>query len=203
MRLLLLSPYPDALAPVLAAAGDHVLQASGEVAAAALAEMAPDMIVSYGYRHLLGPDIVERYAPRILNLHVSFLPWNRGSDPNFWSFFDDTPKGVSIHEIDRGIDTGRVLVQQDLTFSPSETLASSYAALRTAIEHLFESAWSALRAGAIEARAQQGPGTSHRARDKDQFMARLPLGWQTPVAAVEALGRNHRAGQTLPQEADV
>ena len=40
---------------------------------------------------------------------MSFLPYNRGSHPNFWSFVENTPKGVSIHEVSNGIDDGDII----------------------------------------------------------------------------------------------
>ena len=49
----------------------------------------------------------------LINLHISYLPYNRGSYPNYWSFKENTPNGVSIHHIDDGIDTGPVLVQKN------------------------------------------------------------------------------------------
>ena len=45
---------------------------------------------------------------------MSFLPYNRGSHPNFWSFIDDTPKGITIHEIDEGADTGNIVFQKKI-----------------------------------------------------------------------------------------
>ena len=44
---------------------------------------------------------------------MSYLPWNRGADPNFWSILEDTPKGVTIHIMDESIDTGDILYQKD------------------------------------------------------------------------------------------
>ena len=38
-------------------------------------------------------------------MHISYLPFNRGAHPNYWSFKDNSPKGVTIHFIDNGIDT--------------------------------------------------------------------------------------------------
>lgn len=194
MRVLVLSPYPAALAPALASfREDEVIQTSDPLTADALAPIAPDVLISYGYRHILKREVVDLYSSRILNLHISLLPWNRGSDPNFWSFFDDTPKGVTIHRVDRGIDTGDILLQEELCFSGAETLASSYARLQAAIEALFASAWPRLRVGTVAGVPQHGAGSSHRARDKLPFMAELPLGWETPVSVVQAMGRRHRA----------
>ena len=64
-----------------------------------------DFIISYGYRHILKKDLIEMFPRKIANLHISLLPWNRGADPNLWSFLEDTPKGVTIHYIDCSVDT--------------------------------------------------------------------------------------------------
>ena len=62
----------------------------------------------------------------MINIHISMLPWNCGADPNFWSWFYATPKGVSIHCIDSGIDTGGLLTQAEIMFPAGETLRTSY-----------------------------------------------------------------------------
>ena len=71
-----------------------------------------DLIVSYGYRHILSSSFLTFCNCPVVNLHISYLPFNRGAHPNFWSFFDDTEKGVSIHLVDGGIDTGPILFQK-------------------------------------------------------------------------------------------
>ena len=60
-------------------------------------------------------------------MHISLLPWNRGYHPNIWSFLEDTPKGVTIHYINEGIDTGDIIVQKEIVIDEDkETLKSSY-----------------------------------------------------------------------------
>ena len=194
MNVLVLSPYPERIAPAIARAGDRVLAANERIDVDGLAARGIDFIVSYGYRYLIGPEVIASLPGRIINLHVSLLPWNRGSDPNFWSFFDDTPNGVSIHRIDRGLDTGALLAQEGLGFGPNETLANSYAKLRDAVETLFARSWPAIRDGLQPLREQHGRGSYHRSLDKAPFFARLPLGWDSPVGHVEDMGRRHRAG---------
>lgn len=192
MKVLVLSPCPERLAPALAATGDTMVSGDERIDAGALAAAGVEFVVSYGYRHIIGADVISRLPGRIVNLHISLLPWNRGSDPNFWSFFDDTPKGVSIHRIDRGLDTGDVLAQALIIFGGGETLATSYARLRDAIEELFARTWPAIRLGQQPARPQRGRGSYHRARDKAPLFAQLAQGWNTPVEVVEAMGRARR-----------
>jgi len=106
MRVLLLCPYPELIeAPILAGGDDLV----ASVAPPSEIDFSADFIVSFGYRHILKEPILRSVARPIINIHISYLPWNRGADANFWSWFKHTPKGVSIHEIDAGIDTGPVL----------------------------------------------------------------------------------------------
>ena len=66
------------------------------------------------------------------------MPWNKGAHPNFWSFYDNTPSGVTIHLIDAGIDTGDVLYQKKVNFHSNEnTFAKTYKRLINEIENLF------------------------------------------------------------------
>jgi hypothetical protein len=96
-----------------------------------------DWVISYGYRHILKKHHIESAKNPIINLHISFLPYNRGADPNYWSWVENTPKGVTIHAIDEGIDTGDIFIQKQINFNNNETLSSSYNKLKTEIEDLF------------------------------------------------------------------
>lgn len=98
-----------------------------------------DRIVSHGYRHILGPQVFN-LVPAI-NCHISLLPWNRGASPNYWSWKEGTPKGVTIHEVDKGIDTGAILVQREVRFAPGHTLKTSYDKLQAALFDLFIEHW--------------------------------------------------------------
>lgn len=142
-----------------------------------------DWLVSYGYRHILKPDVLTVPA---INIHMSVLPWNRGAHPNFWSWLDHTPKGVSIHRIDHGIDTGPVIAQRHVRFGYGETLRSSYERLRRASVDLFSKEWPWIRRSWCVA-TPQGEGTAHRVKDLDPWWPYLSSGWDTPVYEVESL----------------
>ena len=125
-----------------------------------------DLVVSYGYRHLITRDILNSSAAPIINLHISYLPWNRGAHPNFWSFFDGTPCGVSIHLIDKGIDTGPILYQEYVKCDPAtSTFSQTYQILNTAIERLFKDHIDEIVARKFVVRVQCGAGTFHKTAD--------------------------------------
>jgi methionyl-tRNA formyltransferase len=141
----------------------------------------PSFTVSHGYRRIIRPPALERLGGRVVNLHISLLPWNRGSDPNLWSILEDTPKGVSIHYVDAGIDTGDLIAQRAVELSDDDTLATSYARLQAAMADLFREQWPAIRAGTCARRPQAGPGTTHRSADRAAVEHLLVRGWDTPV----------------------
>lgn len=122
----------------------------------------PDLIISYNYRHIIKEDVLNEFN-KIINLHTSLLPYNRGANPNFWSFVEDTPKGVSIHLIDKGVDTGNILFQKEVFFDENiETLFSSYKMLHTEIQKLFIKNWDNLKINKLKSIKQVGFSTFHR-----------------------------------------
>ena len=192
MKVLVLSPYPEFIAPAIMAADDEIVSMDKAIDPAVIRATRAEHLVSYGYRHILKEEVLSHVQRRAVNLHISYLPWNRGADPNFWSLFDKTPKGVSIHHIDRGIDTGETLAQREVTFDGNETLASSHARLRREIEELFAETWVDIRSGHLKGKPQSRTGSYHNAKDKEPIFSTLPDGWDTPVNVVENLGEEYR-----------
>jgi len=129
-----------------------------------------DFIISYNYAYIIGQEIISLFPHRIINLHISLLPWNRGAAPNIWSFIDQTPSGVTIHEIDEGVDTGDILLQCEIIFDyQKETLKTSYEKSHVLIQRLFCENWQALKKGEIVPKKQHGPSTCHRSADLRQY----------------------------------
>ena len=188
MRVLLLSPYGDQIAKAIRDAGDEV-----GTDPLALEWREPDWIVSYGWRQILRRPFVDDYAGRIINIHTSLLPWNRGAHPNFWSWFDGTPKGITIHFIDSGVDTGDIIASSGVMFSTwQETLATTYKMLNTCAEELFAKMWPTIRKGTTGLRQDLNAGSSHKKKDLEAIWPLLSQGWKTPVTEVMELGRKER-----------
>ena len=143
----------------------------------------PAFIVSYNYRHIIPGEILEYMLGKAVNLHVSYLPYNRGSSPNFFSFIDDTPKGVTIHEMTAGLDKGRILCQREIIFDEEkETFASSYSRLQQEIMELFKENWDAIKAGALKGFLPIEKGTYHTMKQLQQFQETHPFAWSDVIA---------------------
>jgi methionyl-tRNA formyltransferase len=144
-----------------------------------------NFLISFGYRYIIGKNILNQFKNNAINLHISYLPWNRGADPNLWSIIDNTPKGVSIHLIDEGIDTGDIIAQIKVYFSDEDTLSSSYEKLQFQITELFKNKWPLIRDDKINPKRQKGNGTFHNSRDKDSLIMQLKDGWQTKLIDIK------------------
>jgi methionyl-tRNA formyltransferase len=184
MTVLLLSPYPEQAAKILADT-DEVIVRDTPVTPADVRTLRADWLVSFGYRHLLPADVLDAVGGRAVNLHMSVLPWNRGAHPNLWSVVEDTPKGASLHLIDPGIDTGAILAQRSVDVDPAATLRTSYARLSALLVELLADAWPALRAGRLAGQPQDpSAGTYHSSRDLERVWPHLNAGWDTPICEV-------------------
>lgn len=139
-----------------------------------------DLVISFGYQHILKKSLIDSSPAPMINLHISLLPWNRGAHPNFWAFFDGTPSGVSIHLIDAGVDTGAILYQKAVDFPPElRTFSQTYAHLLAEIEALFKANLPEILAKNFTPRAQVGKGSYHRVADLPAAFA----GWDADIAS--------------------
>lgn len=148
----------------------------------------PELIISYNYRYIIKKEIIDLFPDRIINLHISFLPWNKGAHPNMWSFLEDTPKGVTIHLIDEGLDTGKILIQKRVRINEAEhTLNSSYELLHKQIQDLFKINWHEIKRGKIKPKTQDAKGTNHSMKDFDKIKHILwKDGWNIPISKLKA-----------------
>jgi methionyl-tRNA formyltransferase len=101
--------------------------------AAELAALRPDVLCVAAYGRILGKDLLELAPYGAVNVHGSLLPRHRGAAPIQWAIASgERETGVTIMQMDEGLDTGDVLLQRALPIAPedtAETLAPRLAAL--------------------------------------------------------------------------
>lgn len=144
-----------------------------------LVRIRPDVVVSFGYRYIIPSTALGALTCPFANVHISILPWNRGADPNFWSWVENTPKGVSVHRITEGLDKGGIFAQERLDISSDHTLRSSYNVLiKTATNLLFD-VLPGILDRSVATEDQIGVGSYHRAADKEAHLVALSDGYDT------------------------
>ena len=85
-------------------------------------DLAPEIIVVVAYGCIIPPQLLHVAKYGCINLHVSLLPQYRGSAPIQWAVLHgDAQTGVSIMQLDEGLDTGDVLMVEPVDIEPEET----------------------------------------------------------------------------------
>lgn len=97
------------------------LNAAGAVAF--VASVAPDWVV-YGGGGILHDAFIDAAAGRILNAHSGPLPEIRGMNACEWSLLLGHAPAVTVHLINRGIDTGGILSRHPVPVQPGDPIAA-------------------------------------------------------------------------------
>jgi methionyl-tRNA formyltransferase len=123
----------------------------------ALASSAPDVLVVVAYGEILPAEVLDlpRLAP--VNLHFSLLPAFRGAAPVQRAILEGmTTTGVTVMEMDEGLDTGPILAQAETEIGPEEDAGSLGHRLAALGGALLVTTLSRLAAGDVERHPQDG-----------------------------------------------
>lgn len=146
-------------------------------------ELEPSFVVSYNYRPLIPKEVLDRLKGKIINCHISYLPYNRGASPNFFSFYENTKKGVTIQRMDYELDKGDLLLQKEIFFDETrETFASSYNTLIGTMDQLILDHWDALKNNEIPSKPQPETCTSHTQKEFQEIRKLYPFEWNDTIA---------------------
>lgn len=88
-----------------------------------LLQKSPQLVIVSG-APLLKKRILKAAEGRVINLHPGLAPQYRGRYGSFWPIYNKEPElvGVTVHFVDEGIDTGAILLQQQVDYELSDTL---------------------------------------------------------------------------------
>lgn len=93
--------------------------------AALLAPHDPDLLVLAGFMRILGPELIERFAGRILNIHPSLLPKYPGLDTHRRVLeAQDSWHGATVHFVTAELDAGPAVIQYRLRTRADDTTES-------------------------------------------------------------------------------
>src|SRR6266446_5406246 len=87
-----------------------------------LRDLKPDIGVVVAYGHILKPELLQLPRRGMVNVHPSLLPELRGAAPVEWAILNGLEKtGVSIMQLDEGLDSGPILLQIPHRIDPDQT----------------------------------------------------------------------------------
>ena len=114
-----------------------------------LKKLKPDFFLSINFSKLIPKSIYE-IPKKTLNLHLSYLPHNKGKNPNVWSIINNKPCGVTIHEIDSGIDTGKIVGRKKIIPEVIDTGETLWLKCNEEAYNLFKKIWPKYKNGKIK-----------------------------------------------------
>lgn len=90
-----------------------------------LKELKPDLIIVNGTR-IISSKIIEALPCRIINIHAGITPKYRGVHGMYWALANNDAEncGVTVHFIDKGVDTGGILYQEKVMPSGKDNFAT-------------------------------------------------------------------------------
>jgi len=177
-----LKPQPSAVKRLAQARNLGILQPATLAEAAAVAAIAaarPQVLVVAAYSLILPPALL-RVPPRgCLNVHASLLPRWRGAAPIQRALLaGDTQTGITIMQMDEGLDTGSILLQEPVAITADDTTGT--------LHHKLAALGARLIVRALEVPPAPQPQDASRAT----YAARIAKGdaeieWRRPAPEIE------------------
>ena len=159
----------------------------------ALEQAAPDVMVVAAYGLILPPWVLALPRHGCLNIHGSLLPRWRGAAPIQRAIeAGDAETGITVMQMDAGLDTGAMLLAEALPIAPTDTSATLHDRLAALGARLIDQALALLAQGALQPRPQPAEGVTYAHKIEK---AEAAIAWQAPAAVVE---RRLRAFDPFP-----
>lgn len=154
----------------------HVATRIGEPLRRRIAEFSPDLIFCAYFPHVIPREVFGLSRLPAVNIHPGLLPRYRGKFPVPWYILNGEAEfGLAIHEIDDGVDTGPVLVQERYPIAPEETGHGLYRKTMDCGAALVLARIDDIIAGKIAARPQSGAGSYYARIER-----RYEIDWNLP-----------------------
>ncbi len=152
-------------------------------AQAELAALAPDLMIVAAYGLILPEAVLSTPRLGCINVHASLLPRWRGAAPIQRAILaGDAETGITIMQMDKGLDTGAMLHKAALPIAPDETGGTLHDKLAALGGEALLAALAKLQAGGLNPEPQNDAEANYAAKlDK----AEAAIDWTRPAAAIE------------------
>ena len=148
----------------------------------------PDVIVVAAFGQIISKEILEMPKYGCINVHASLLPAYRGAAPIQWAVINgDKESGVTIMQMDEGIDTGDMIEKVVVPIAEDETGGSLFDKLSQAGAKLCVKVLQDLEDGKAVREKQPEESTTPYARMIDKKMGAID--WEKPAKEIEQLIR--------------
>lgn len=158
-----------------------------EEAVEKLREYPADIFVVAAFGQILSEKILQMPKFGCINIHASLLPKYRGAAPIQWSIIDgETETGITIMQMDRGLDTGDILFQKKVPITPEDTGESLFGKLARAGSELITEALLKIEQGDVHPVKQDDEKSSY-AKMLSKSVGKID--WNKTAVEIERLVR--------------
>lgn len=152
-----------------------------------LREYNADIFVVAAFGQILSEEILSIPKYGCVNIHASLLPRYRGAGPIQWAIINGEEKsGVTIMQMDKGLDTGDMLLKEEVAIEPKETGDSLHDKLAEAGARLIVEALAKLERGELVPEKQKEEESCY-AKRLQKSMGRID--WQQSAKKLDCLIR--------------
>jgi len=124
-----------------------------------------DIFVLAGYGLILKKKCFSIPKLNCINLHGGKLPNYRGSSPLNWALINNEKKiGLSIIEVDEGIDTGNILTEEEITVSENTTISDLHEWANRQFPQLLHSVLTQISDGSLNPKVQKDEDSGYYPR---------------------------------------
>ena len=124
-----------------------------------------DYIFGIHFPYIIPKEVIETPNIGFLNLHPSYLPYNKGWHTPTWAILDKKPYGATLHFMIEALDQGDIIHQKQIEVLQSDTANSLYKRVLQLEEEVFKEAFEGLASLKPKSHKQQSKGTSHNKKD--------------------------------------
>lgn len=130
-----------------------------------LKELDLDYIFGIHFPYIIPENILNIPEIGFLNLHPSFLPFNKGWHTPSWAILEKKPFGATLHFMSKTLDDGDIIRQKQIQILPSDTANILYMRVLDLELDVFKEAFLDLVALRPFRQKQTSKGTSHNRKD--------------------------------------
>lgn len=133
--------------------------------AGVISKYKPDLCVVMGWYYIISKDVIDMVEGGFIGVHNSLLPKYRGFAPLVWSIIEgDKRTGFSVFSFDEGMDTGKILYQEEIEIEEEDYIGDILRKIDMAVENFFEGHYMDIVSQKMELKSQLDMNVSYGAR---------------------------------------
>ena len=144
----------------------------------------PDVIIVVAFGQILPESVLNIPKYGCINIHGSLLPKYRGAAPIQWAILNEEPKtGVTIMYMDKGMDTGDMLLKKEMLIDPKDTYETLHDKMKIVGAMALKEAFPSILAGGKE-REKQSADEATYAPMIEKSLGEID--WHQPTSPIDA-----------------